>query len=125
MHRYRHLMVGLARTDTDAGLIRYATTVSRLGTASEVRFVHVLPSSASPLATPDHDRILAELQAEVQPHLTGVPATARVSYDVLTGPFMDRLLAHVAEKEVDLLLVGHGLGTPGRRALARRLAMKS
>lgn len=33
MHRYRHLMVGLARTDADAGLIRYAAMVARLGTA--------------------------------------------------------------------------------------------
>ena len=48
MHCYRHLMSGLARTDADAGLIRYAAMVARLGTASEVRFVHVLPSSAGP-----------------------------------------------------------------------------
>ncbi len=73
----------------------------------------------------DHDRILAELQAEVRPHFTGVPETAQVSYDVLTGPLVDQLLAYVAEKQVDLLLVGHRLSHPGRRALARRLAMKA
>ncbi len=125
MHRYRHLMVGLPRTDADAGLIRYAAMVARLGTAGAVRFVHVLPSSASPLATPDHDRVLAELQAEVRPHFTGVPETAQVSYDVLQGPLMDRLLEHVAEKEVDLLLLGHRRSHPGRWAIARRLAMKA
>ncbi len=121
MHRYRHLMVGLARTDADAGLIRYAAMVARLGTASEIRFVHVVPSSAAH----DHNRVLAELQAAVQSHFTGVPATAQVSYDVLTGPLVDRLLAHVAEQQVDLFLVGHGLEALGRRALARRLAMKA
>ena len=41
MHRYQHLMVGLARTGADADLIRYAAMVARLGTAREVRFVHV------------------------------------------------------------------------------------
>jgi len=125
MHRYQHLMVGLARTDADAGLIRYAAMVARLGTASAVRFVHVLPSSADPTTVPEHDRVLAELQAEVQPHFAGVPETVQVSYDVLLGPLVDQLLAYVAEKQVDLLLVGHGLEAPGRRALARRLAMKA
>ena len=125
MHRYRHLMVGLARTDADTGLIRYAAMVARLGTASEVRFVHVLPSSAGPSVAHDHDRVLAELQAEVRPHFTGVPETVQVSYDILTGPLTDRLLAHVAEKQVGLLLVGHRPGTPGCRALARRLAMQA
>ncbi len=121
MHRYQHLMVALAHTDADAGLIRYAAMVAQLGTASEVRFVHVLPSSAAH----DHDRVLADLHAEVQPHFTGVPATAQVSYAVLTGPLMDGLLAFVAEEQADLLFVGHGLETPGRRTQARRLAMNA
>ena len=82
-------------------------------------------NSADPSAAHDHDRVLAELQAEVQPHFTGVPETAQVSYAVLQGPLVDQLLAHTAEKQVDLLLVGHGLEAPGRRALARRLSMKA
>ena len=43
VHRYRRLAVGLTRTATDTGLLRYAAMVARLGTAIEVRFVHVLP----------------------------------------------------------------------------------
>src|SRR5262245_5135026 len=105
MHRYQHLMVGLARTGADAGLIHYAAMVARLGTANQVCFGHVLPSVADLSAAPDHDRVLAELQAEVQPHLTGLPRTAEVSYDVLHGPLVDQLLVYVAEKQVDLLLV--------------------
>ncbi len=125
MHRYRNLMVGLAGTDADAGLVRYAAMVVRLGTASEVRFVHVMPSSAGPSATHDHDRVLAELQVKVHSNFTGMPETAQVSVDVLHGPLVDLLLAYAAEKQVDLMLVGHGLQAPGRRALARRLAMKA
>jgi len=125
MHRYRRLMVGLTRTETDAGLIRYAAMIAQLGTATEIRFVHVLPNSADPVTTQDHDRVQAELRAEVQPHFTGVPEAAEVTYDVLPGPLIDRLLAHVAEKQVDLLLVGHRRNHPGRWALARRLAMNA
>jgi SulP family sulfate permease len=121
MHRYKHLMVGLARTEADAETVRYAAGVARLGTADEVRFVHVLPGADGG----EHDRALAELQAETAPHFTGVPESTRVSHHVLHGPLLDQLLAFVAEKQIDLLLVGHGLETPGRRALARRLAMKA
>ena len=46
MHRYRHLMVGLASPPTDAALIAYSAMVARLGTAEKVSFVHVLPNSA-------------------------------------------------------------------------------
>ena len=125
MHRYQNLTVGLARTAADAGLIRYAAMVARLGTVTKVSFVHVLPNAVDPLSAPNHDGALAELQAEVQLHFTDVPQTAQVSYDVLQGPLVDQLLAYVAGKQVDLLLVGHKIETPGRKALARRLAMKA
>jgi sulfate permease, SulP family len=125
MHRYRNFMVALAGTDEDAGLIQQATSVARLGTARQVRFVHVLAGSAGPMAAPSHDQVLAELQAAVQRHSSGMPASVRVAYDVLTGPLTDQLLAHAAEKQTDLLLMGHRVDPPGRKPLARRLAMKA
>jgi nucleotide-binding universal stress UspA family protein len=124
MHRYRHLMVALAGTDADAGLIRYAALVARLGTATEVRFVHVLPAAEGP-AAPAHDRAQAAAQAAVRAHFTDVPGTTQVACDVLQGPLMDRLLEFAAEHEVELILLGHRKGQPGRSALARRLAMKA
>jgi sulfate permease, SulP family len=125
MHRYRNFMVSLARTDEDAGLIRHATTIARLGTADQVRFVHVMAGSAGPMAAPSHDQALAELQASVQRHSSGMPASVQIAYDVLTGPLTDQLLAHAAEKQIDLLFLGHRLDPPGRKPLARRLAMKA
>jgi nucleotide-binding universal stress UspA family protein len=124
MDRYKHLMVGLARTAADAGLIRYAAMVARLGTAHEIRLVHVLPSSTE-ATVHAHDRVLCELEAEVRPHLSDLPDSTRVCFDVLKGPLFDRLLAVAAEQEADLMLVGHGRANPGQRALARRLAMKA
>ena len=123
MHRYRHLMVGLNRTAADAGLIRYAAMVARLGTAVEVRFAHVLPPN--PSAANDHDQALQEAEAAVKQHFGAVPPTCRVSCDVLKGPLIDRLLEYAAEQEVELLLVGRRPGPAGRHALARRLAMKA
>ena len=125
MHRYRHLMVALARPQADEGLIRYAAMVARMGTANEVRFVHVLPGAGSPPEVSDHGRMLAALPAAIEPHFADVPATVRVSYDVLAGPLVDRLLTHIAERQVDLLLVGDRHGPAGRKSLVRRLAMKA
>jgi SulP family sulfate permease len=123
MHRYRHLMVGLTRTGTDAALIRYAALVARLGTAVEVRFVHVLP--ADPVSVHAHDPALADIQDGVRKHFTDVPPSVSVHFDVLKGPLMDRLLEYTAEQEIDVLLLGHRKGHPTRYLLARRLAMKA
>lgn len=120
MQRYRHLMVGLTRTSGDAGLIRYAAMVARLGTISAVRFVHVLPESAAS----DHERVRGEFSDLVRSNFANVPTSVPVSVDVLNGPLTDRLLAHVAEQAVDLVLIGDHTGA-SRRVLARRLAMKA
>jgi sulfate permease, SulP family len=124
MHRYRHMLVGLTRTETDAGLLRYVAMVARLGTAHEVRFVHVLPTPASPAGL-TYERATEELWAVIRTHFTDVPATLSLACDVVSGPLVDRLLTYVAQHEVDLLLVGHRRSHPGRWALARRLAMKA
>ncbi len=125
MHRYRRFMVGLTGTDSDAGLIRYASMVARLGTAEEVRFVHVLPSEEETKGGNDHGRVQAELQAAVAQEFTAVPQTVRIAFDILSGPLVDQLLTCAAEHEVDLLFVGHRRQHPMRWALARRLAMKA
>ena len=125
MHRYQQLMVWLAGTEADAGLIRYAAMVARMGTAHSVRFVHVLSRPAGSAAGRDHDVVQAELQAKVRTHFADVPETVDVSYDILEGPLVDRLLAHVAEKHVDLLLVSDHCTPSERKTLSRRLAMKA
>ncbi|MDP3542374.1 MAG: universal stress protein [Elusimicrobiota bacterium] len=122
MHRDKTLIVALAGTPADAGLMRYTAMVARQHGIGKVGFVHVLASSA---AAGDQERVRAELKAQAAPHADGLPASAHVSYDVLSGPLTDQLLAFVAEKKADILLVGHRREIPGRRALARRLAMKA
>jgi sulfate permease, SulP family len=125
MHGYRHMMVALAKPEADAGLIRYAAMAARCCDADEVRFVHVLAPVGSVNVTANHDSALAALTAAVQSHF-GHPSTAiKLSYDVLAGPLIDRLLTHIAEKAVDLLLVGEQHRPDGRRLLARRLVMKA
>ena len=121
MHRYRQVMVGLTGTDNDDGLISYAAMVVRMGYAQAIRFVHVFAGSS----TNDHDGKQSELRAAVQRQFTGVPTHIPVSFEVLSGPLVDRLLAHVAENHVDLLLIGGGRESSNRRSLARRLAMKA
>lgn len=119
--RYQRLAVGLTRTATDPGLLRYAAMVARLGTATEVRFVHVLPAGSPP----DPGAVREELRAAVRDHFVGVPEAVPTAFDVLPGPLFDRLLGYTAERKIDLLLLGHRRDHPGRWALARRLAMKA
>jgi len=124
MHRFRNLAVGLSRTNTDADVLRYAAVVSGLGTIESVRFVHVLAPSGDPPAPASHDELQSELKQSVAAYFAAA-APARISYDILTGPLTDRMLTCVAEQHADLVMVGQGHATAGRRALARRLAMKA
>ena len=125
MHRFRRMAVGLARNEDDAALIRYAALVCGLGTVEEVSFVHVLSRASGPMPMVlDHAQVHSELLRTVQEHFTPRP-DVRVTCDVLDGPLTDQILAHTAQQQADLLLVGHGRGHSGRRALARRLAMKA
>jgi len=125
MHRYRHLMVELGRAEGDAALVRYAARIAALGTAAEVRFVHVLPDGNESIADADRERIRGELLALTQPHFATAGDRVRISCDVLAGPLVDQLLAHAAEHQVDVIFVGDRRGQSGRRAHARRLAMKA
>ena len=126
MKRFRHVMVGLTRTGRDAGLIRYAAMLARLDTASEVRFVHVLPSLAGDPQSAHHDSALEEIQREVAESFLNVPGSVKVHCDVLKGPLVDRLLSFAAEQEVDIVLVGHRPDhPPGGGSLVRRLSMKA
>ncbi len=120
MHRFTRLAVALSRTDTDPALLRYTSTIARVGATVEVRFVHVL----SPDVT-DADGVRRAMGADVAAHFTGVPPSITRSFEVLHGPRLDQLLEHTAATQTDLLFLGHRQDHPGRAALARRLAMKA
>src|SRR5262245_14265203 len=121
VHRFRHIGVGLSRTATDTALIRYATMIARLGTAEQMRCIHVLPGAAEAVSDADQKRVRADVQGD----FSAISSSVQVNVDVLRGPLTDQLLAHVTEQKVDLLFVGHRRDHPGRYALARRLAMKA
>lgn len=125
MQRFRNLAVGLTRTDRDADLIRYAAMLARLDTAIEVRFVHVLRRSGE-LNSPRHDITQEEIEQQVADAFLNVPSSVKVYCHVLKGPLVDRLLAFVAEQEIDLMLVGRNPEQrPAGGSLVRRLAMNA
>lgn len=125
MRRFQHLMVALGRTEADAGLIRYAALAARLGSAHDVRFVHVLSRALGRSKAADTEQVSAELRAQVQAHFTEAPETARVHYDVVEGPLLPRLLALVTEQQAEVLCVGCGRDPRPQASLARRLAMQA
>jgi nucleotide-binding universal stress UspA family protein len=124
MHRNRNLLIGLSRADTDIGLIRYAAMVARLGTAEKAAFVHVLPRQGTDPGL-DREALRENLWSLIRANFTGVPESVSVRCEVWEGPLLDRLLAIAAASRSDLLLIGHHLDHTGKKALARRLAMKA
>ncbi len=129
MHRFRHLMVGLARTkanwESDAELLRYVAMVARLGTATKVRFVHCVPGGQGDLSTGDIEPIMADMKAQVERSFLNVPETVEREYIVHQGPPVDHLLHEAAEHEIELLFLGHRRVHKARWALTRRVVMKS
>jgi MFS superfamily sulfate permease-like transporter/nucleotide-binding universal stress UspA family protein len=114
------ILVGFTRPEEDARLAAYAAMVARLGPAREVRFARLMP----PGSNGDTTRARMELEASVRAQMSGVPANVALSYDVMAGPLVDQVVGHVADQQIDLLLVGDRRDPAARKALGRRLAMK-
>jgi len=125
MDGFRRLTVGLGRSSADESTIRYAALVSRLYAVEQVCFVHVLPQATAVGPVSAQADVEAEMRSRVAKEMAGLPAQISVRHAVLEGPLTDQLLTFVAQSQTDLLIVGHGSGHSGWRALARRLAMKA
>lgn len=125
MQTFRRMTVALKRSAADVGTIRYAALASRLVGIAEVNFVHVRTADAGASATGASAEMEAQLRASTASAFAGAPQHIAVRHAVLEGPLTDQLLAFVAQSKTDLTMVGHGTGHSGRRALARRLAMKA
>jgi nucleotide-binding universal stress UspA family protein len=122
----QRLVALLNRADSDADLIRFVAMFASWGTLQTVEFVHVLPESPSRETGVAHESILSDLERKVAQNFVKVSdASVHVSTAVLAGPMTDRILAHLADQQADLILVGDLGAGHARRALARRLAMKA
>jgi nucleotide-binding universal stress UspA family protein len=99
--------------------------LARIGVAVEFRFISILPLRPDSAVPVDRDQLLAALETQIAEAFADTAETVKVYVDVLKGPLLDRLLEFCVEQEVDVILVGHDLHHSGRRALARRLAMKA
>jgi SulP family sulfate permease len=113
---FHNLLVGLSGTDGDGDLIRYTAEVARLLKAAKIDFVHVRPGDAPARETIFHglDKHLGELLGEI-----------RVSTYPLRGRPLDELIKFAVVHKTDLILVGRQKDGPGKRSLARRLAMNA
>jgi nucleotide-binding universal stress UspA family protein len=121
-------MIGLAGTEQDGELIRYSAMLAGLAGVREMHFVHVLPHQpvhSSREVGPSYDSAVELIRGSVAEHLGDAPWQTAISYHVLSGDRVDRLLEFAAEHENDLVVVGHRKSQSGRRSLARRLAMKA
>jgi nucleotide-binding universal stress UspA family protein len=112
MFPFRRVLVALAATETDAGLLDYAAMIGARSSTVQFLCVHVAPTpqaleSALPLRELAHHRLNT------------------VTCKFVHGEREDRLLEIAAEHQADVILLGHRRDRSGRRSLARRLAMKA
>jgi len=124
MQQFRSLIVALARTPSDAGLLAYARMLANLVPQAEFCFAHVQGwpgPRQKPADVVTHEQALSKVRDSVVADFG--PSEAN-SVQVLHGTRVDCLLELAANRGADFILVGHGQGS-GRRSLARRLAMKA
>lgn len=115
--RFGRAVVGLHRTEQDAGLLAYAAMLVRAGIVTDVVCIHVLPDAKA--RDDSGEQFLAAMKADAD-RLLG--STAKTTLDLRAGPLLDQLLAAVAEHQADVVLIGHRQDHPMKRSLARRLA---
>jgi nucleotide-binding universal stress UspA family protein len=116
MAPYSKALLALPPTDAGSGLIEYTALLCRLGIVHEIEVVHVVAEGTAELA-----RVESEMQTAVGDRLQ----SSRVSFHVLEGDRTDKILQFAAERQTELVLLGHRRSHNARRSLARRLAMKA
>lgn len=110
MAGFDQIVVGIGSPGADCSVISYAALLARLGSAKEVRFVHVTEAKTSS----------AEIRQEMRDRVAGPfrDLDVRTECDVLHGSLTDRLLSYVTEFQADLAVIGSK-----KRKLGARLAM--
>ncbi|MCW5983468.1 MAG: universal stress protein [Bryobacteraceae bacterium] len=118
MFPFRRVLVALAGTATDAGLLDYAAMLGEHCSGVEFRCTHVA-------ATEEAVERAECIREVVEKRLREAARANQVVCDITHGAREDRLLELVVERRAELILLGHRPGGSGRRSLARRLAMKA
>jgi nucleotide-binding universal stress UspA family protein len=116
MAPYTKALLALPLTDAASGLIEYTAFLSRLGIVHEIEVVHVVTEGTAELG-----RVESEMKSAVGDQLP----SSRVSFHALEGDRTDKILQFSAERQTELVLLGHRRSRNPRRSLLRRLAMKA
>ena len=123
MFRFQRLVVPLSMSETDAGLLRYASLVAGLGVTRRVHFVHVITPVRSPAGVATPREVQSKMERVVGAHFAEANGGASLECHAIEGTRIDRLVAFSIEKKADLILLGSGKSRARRRSLAERLAM--
>jgi sulfate permease, SulP family len=115
MAPYRRILVPLACAQPDWELLAYAAMLCRIQNGAQVDLVHIDPRPGS---REEIDAVAAAFREQAG-------GSTGCTGHLLIGDLTDRLLEFAAQDRNDLILLGHQLAHSGRRALARRLAMKA
>ena len=121
---FERVLVPVGDVTRDAELLRYARVVRKAAPGAAFCFIHVLgwEGQSSREEPVTHEKAFKQLAEAVDREFGG---DVRITCRVVHGNIVDRLLETAVESASDLILVGHAVEHSGRRALARRLAMKA
>jgi nucleotide-binding universal stress UspA family protein len=130
MYRYKNILVGLSLEDLDDVLVRYAEIVSFLANSDRVRFVHVLPATATfSDLLPEYYRSTQDVTTELREHVSDLvddryvgPQHTAVDCAIVEGNPLAEMLRIAKEDDTDLVIVGRD---ESGGTLAEKLARKA
>ncbi len=124
MTLFRRVLIAVGAGESDMELMRYARVLVALSPGVECRFLHVMgwPGRSSNSESPVTH---AKARRWLEDAVAGNFAMEGAGCQVMHGNLVDSVLETAVEFAADLILVGHASGKSGRRAFARRLAMKA
>lgn len=121
---FTNVTVPLAMTGEDAGLLRYAAHLAKLGIGKEFNFVHVITPHDQNRQDNSAKALIKEMEQAVRNYFDNSLKQIEVNFQAMEGTSrMDELVQFSLAGQSDLILLGHRKSRTGQRSLARRLAM--
>ncbi|XOV94906.1 MAG: universal stress protein [Bacteroidota bacterium] len=133
MYEYQNLLIPLNLTSMDDVVLKFASQISGMSNSEKAHFIHVkqpvdvpteiLEAYPEMISTDLKDR-MSKLQKSVKTGFKGYSRTQTL-FDVKEGRALETLIEQIAERDIDLVLVGRKKIATDTRKLPIKLAQKA
>ncbi len=133
MYDYKNLLVPLNLTTIDDAAVRFAAQISQIFQSKRLHFLHVKRPSGIPqgildeypeLVIPSIEERKQQMQAQIKATFKGHQET-KIFFDVKEGRPLEVLLAQIAKRDIDLVVIGRKKDAVNTRRLPVNLARKA